>query len=184
MATAAPGNNTFLQRLIGAAALDSAIYEEVEADTAATGQALVVVVASSLAAGFGARGLGGPAAENIFLISIIALVAWAAWALLTYEIGGRLMPEPQTVVDVGELLRTIGFASTPGLLRIFGVIPGAAIPAFAISAIWMLLAMIVAVRQALDYTSTRRAVLVCGLGWALAVTIAIGLGFFFGPTVS
>jgi hypothetical protein len=79
------------------------------------------------------------------------------------------MPEPQTVVDVGELLRTIGFASTPGLLCVFGIIPGAAIPAFTISAIWMLLAMIVAVRQALDYTSTSRAVVVCALGWTLAV---------------
>ena len=124
MTTAATTSNTFLQRLIGAAALDSAIYEEVEADTGATGQALVVVVLSSLAAGFGARGLGGTAAENIFLISIVALIAWAAWALLTYEIGARLLPEPQTVVDVGELLRTIGFAATPGLLRVFGIIPG------------------------------------------------------------
>src|SRR5689334_3415093 len=129
MAIATTTSNTFLQRLIGAAALDSAIYEEVEADTAATGQALTVVVASSLAAGFGARGLGD-LAPNVFIVSVIALVAWAAWALLTYEIGGRLMPEPQTVVDVGELLRTIGFASTPGLLRVFGIIPGAAIPAF------------------------------------------------------
>jgi hypothetical protein len=183
MATTTAAQNTFLQRLIGAAALDVAIYEEVEADTGATGQALLVVLASSLAAGIGLNGLGavGP---GVFLVSVIALVAWAAWALLTYEIGGRLMPEPQTVVDVGQLLRTIGFASTPGLLRVFGIIPGAAIPAFVVSAIWMLLAMIVAVRQALDYTSTRRAVAVCGLGWTLAITLALVLGFFFGPTVS
>ena len=81
-------------------------------------------------------------------------MAWAAWALLTYQIGVKLMPEPETRADVGELLRTIGFSAAPGMLRIFGIVPGAAIPAFAITAVWMLVAMIVAVRQALDYKST------------------------------
>jgi hypothetical protein len=106
------------------------------------------------------------------------------WALLTYEIGTRVMPEAQTRADVGELLRTIGFAAAPGMLQIFGVVPGASIPAFAITGVWMLVAMIVAVRQALDYTSTARAVAVCCLGWALALVFAIGLGLAFGPTVS
>src|SRR5437899_5511990 len=99
-------SNTFLQRLIGAAALDIAIYEEVEADRGATGQALVVVLLSSLAGGIGARGLGGTSPTNIAFIAIVSLLSWAAWALLTFEIGGRLMAEPQTRVDVGELLRT------------------------------------------------------------------------------
>ena len=111
-------------RLIGAISLDAAIYEEVEADRGATGQALTIVVMSSLAAGVGARGLGGLSLANILFISTVALIAWAAWALVTFEIGSRLMPEPQTRVDVGELLRTIGFASTPGLFRIFGIMPG------------------------------------------------------------
>ena len=182
MATTA--TNSFVQRLIGAMALDVAIYEEVEADPAATTQAFAVVVLSSLAAGFGARGLGGGSLENITFISIIALLAWAAWALVTFEIGSRLLPEPQTEVDVGQLLRTIGFASTPGLLRVFAIIPGVTVPAFAISAVWMLCATVVAVRQALDYTSTARAIAVCGLGWALAIAMAIVLGVFFAPTVS
>ena len=94
------------------------------------------------------------------------------------------MPEPQTRVDVGELLRTIGFASTPGLLRVFGIIPGVAIPAFVISSVWMLFAMVIAVRQALDFRSTARAIGVCVLGWMLAIAMAVALGLFFGPTVS
>ena len=175
--------NTFLQRLIGAVSLDAAIYEEVEADRSATSQALVVVVMSSVAAGIGGRGLGGPSAANIVFLTVVTLLAWAAWALLTFQIGGRLMPEPQTRVDVGELLRTIGFSSAPGLLRVFGVLPGVTIPAFAITAVWMLAAMIVAVRQALDYTSTARAIAVCIVGWVLAIAFAIGIGLVFGPTV-
>jgi hypothetical protein len=170
--------------MFGAVSLDSEIYEEVEADRTATGQAMLVVVMSSLAAGIGATGRLGISWRGAFVISAIALIAWAAWALLTFEIGGRLMPEAQTRVDVGELLRTIGFASAPGMLRVFGIIPSVTMPAFVITTVWMLLATIVAVRQALDYTSTARAVAVCALGWTLAIAIAMGLGLFFGPTVS
>ena len=174
----------FVMRLIGALALDPVTYEEVEADRTATGQALLVVVLSSVAAGIGARGLGGGSLESMVFISAVSLIAWASWALLTYQIGVRLLPEAETHADVGELLRTIGFAAAPGMLRIFGVVPGAAIPAFALTAVWMLLAMIVAVRQALDYSSTGRAVAVCAIGWALAIGIAVGLGLVLGPTVS
>src|SRR5262249_42610527 len=109
-------SNTFLQRLIGAAALDTAIYEEVEADRTATTQAWVVVILSSLAAGFGARGFAGSTIANMAFFSIVAMLAWGAWALVTFEIGARLMPEPQTRSDVGELLRVIGFSTTPGFL--------------------------------------------------------------------
>jgi len=178
------GNNSFLQRVIGALALDVAIYEEVEGDRGATTQAFTVVLLSSLAAGIGARGFADNTASNIAVTSIISLLAWAAWALVTFEIGGRLMPESQTRVDVGELLRTIGFASAPGMLRALGVFPLAARPVFAITSVWMLLAMIVAVRQALDYRSTARAVAVCVLGWVLALALAVGLGLVFGSSVS
>lgn len=176
--------NTFLQRLIGAMALDAAIYEEVESDRRATAQAFGVVVLSSLAAGIGARGFGENSAANIAFISILSLLAWAAWALVTFEIGARLMPDLATRADVGQLLRTIGFASTPGLLRVLGILPGATVPVFVVTSIWMLGAMVVAVRQALDYQSTTRAVAVCLLGWVLALTFAIAIGMVFGPTVS
>ena len=176
--------NTFLQRLIGAVSLDVAIYEEVEADRGATAQALLVVVLSSLSAGIGARGLGSMSVANVGFFSVLALMAWMAWALVTLQVGGRLLPEPQTKVDVGELLRTTGFAAAPGILRLFGVLPGVTLPVFALCAVWMLAAMIVAVRQALDYTSTGRAIVVCVIGWALAIGLAIAVGLFFGPTVS
>jgi len=142
------------------------------------------VLLSSVAAGLGSRGIEEPTIASVIFISMVSLVAWVAWALLTFQIGGRLMPEPQTRVDPGELLRTIGFASTPGLLRIMGIIPGVTIPVFAATAVWMLVATIIAVRQALDYTSTARAVAVCALGWLLAIGIAVVLGLFFGPALS
>jgi hypothetical protein len=176
--------NSFTQRLIGAISLDAAIYEEVEADRSSTGQALAVVLMSSLAAGIGSRGLGGTTLQGIVFITIVSLIAWATWALVVFEIGSRLLPGPETRVDVGQLLRTIGFAAAPGMLRVLGVMTAATIPVFVVTSLWMLAAMIVAVRQALDFRSTARAVAVCGLGWALAIGIAVVIGLFFGPTVS
>jgi len=177
---------TFPRRLLGASVLDVDTYEEVEADRSATAQALVVVLASSLAGGIGSAGFaaGAPLVGGVFFWSAVSLIAWAAWALLVFEIGGRLLPEPETRVDVGELLRTIGFSSAPGMLRIFGIVPVLAVPVFALTTVWMLVAMIVAVRQALDYRSTARAIGVCTLGLVFALAVAFAFGFFLGPTVS
>jgi hypothetical protein len=175
--------NTFLQRLVGAAALDAAIYEEVEADPAATGQAMSVVILSSLAMGIGARGLGG-GVTTIAVFGVIALVTWAAWALLMFEVGARLLPGRQTRSSPYELLRTTGFAATPGLAAVLASVPGVTIPVLVGTWAWMIAAMVVAVRQALDYEHTTRAIAVCLLGWLLAMVIAIGLGVLFGPTVS
>lgn len=178
---------TFPHRLMGASVLDVATYEEVEADRTATAQAFVVVLASSLAGGIGATGFvreGTPLFAGVFFWSAVSLIAWAAWALLVFEIGGRLLPEPETRVDVGELLRTIGFSAAPGLLRVFGVVPDLALPVFALTTVWMLVAMVVAVRQALDYRSTWRAIGVCTLGLAFALIIAVAFGIFLGPRVS
>jgi len=178
---------TFPRRLLGASVLDVDTYEEVEADRSATAQALVVVLASSLAGGIGSAGFaatGVPLVGGVFFWSAVSLIAWAAWALLVFEIGGRLLPEPETRVDVGELLRTIGFSSAPGMLRIFGIVPMLALPVFALATVWMLVAMIVAVRQALDYRSTARAIGVCTLSLVFALAVAFAFGFFLGPTVS
>ena len=162
---------TIQDRIIRAAKLDAQLYEEVEADRDATGQAMAVVVMSALAAGIGSLESGG--LLGLVGGTIVALVGWFIWAFLTYFIGTRLLPEPQTKADYGELLRTIGFASAPGLIRVFGIIPGIAPFLFLAAAIWMLVAMVIAVRQALDYTSTSRAVGVCLIGWLAQVLIVI-----------
>jgi hypothetical protein len=176
MSTAATTRNSFLQRVIGAAACDSAIYEEVEADRAATAQAFAVVVLSSLAAGVGAVGSGRVGLSSIPTVVLAALMFWAAWALLTFEIGRRLMPARQTQADVGEVLRTLGFASAPGVLFVFAILPAAAAPVVVITTVWMLAAMVVGLRHALDYTSTGRAVMVCVVGWLLASLVAAFIG--------
>ncbi len=161
--------STFAERMIGAAKLDVPTYEEVEADTTATTQAMAVVLLSSIAQGIGFLTLGG--GSGFVFGAIGALLGWIIWAFLVYIIGTKVLPEPQTRSDLGELLRTTGFAASPGLLRVLGVIPvlgGIIMPAVTI---WMLIAMIIAVRQALDYKSTGRAVGVCLIGWVISVLI-------------
>ena len=170
--------SSFKDRMIGAAKLNVQVYEEVEADKSAMRQAMGVVVLSSLAAGIGSIGRGG--VSGILFGTVAALIGWYVWAYLTYFIGTKFLPEPQTKADHGELLRTIGFSSSPGLIRIFGVVPGLTGIVFMIASVWMLFAMVIAVRQALDYQSTLRAVGVCVIGWIIQTAILMGLFYILG----
>jgi hypothetical protein len=172
---------SFAQRIIGAARLNAATYEEVEADKTATGQALGVVLLSAVAAGIGGIADGG--ARGFFSLLLSALFAWVAWALVTWIVGTKLLPSAQTQSNMGELLRTIGFASSPGLLRFLCVIPLVGWVLEIAIWFWMLAAMVVAVRQALDYTSTGRAVAVCAIGWLVALGVAVVTAGLLGAGV-
>jgi hypothetical protein len=175
---------TFAKRLIGAVRLDPRIYEEVEADRGATAQAVALVLLSGVAGGIGLLDLQAPDPLSLITHTAGALVGWVAWALLTYSIGTRMLPQSQTRADAGELLRTLAFAGAPGLLRVFGLIPVIGLSIYAVASIWMLVAMVVAVRQALDFRGTGRAIAVCILGWVLSLAIAALVGNLFPRTVS
>ena len=173
--------NSFNNRIIRATMLDSNLYEEVEADKSALGQAITIVVLSSIAAGIGLYKTGG--FSGIITGTMASLISWYVWAYLTYFIGTKFLPEPQTEADLGELLRTIGFSSSPGLLRVFYFIPGIGALVYLISSFWMLVAMIIAVRQALDYNSTLRAVGVCVIGYIIQIFVFVLLFSIFGGTL-
>ncbi len=174
--------STFAERMIGAATLDVHTYEEVEADTTATTQAMVVVVLSSIAQGIGFLTQGG--VLGFVAGAMGALIGWFIWAFLVYIIGTKVLPEPQTRSDLGELLRTTGFAASPGLLRVLGVIPLIGGLITLVVSIWMLVAMIIAVRQALDYQSTGRAVGVCLIGWFVYLVIILSILMISGGRVA
>lgn len=159
------------ERMIRAAQLDLTLYEEVEADQGALGQAMVVVILSSISAGIGSIGGNLP---RILLGTVIALVGWHIWAFLIYMIGAKLLPEPQTRADYGQLLRTIGFSNAPGIIRIAGAVPGIGGVIFFGASVWTMAAMVVAARQALDYKSALRAFCVCLIGAIVYFTILVG----------
>ena len=152
----------FINRIYRAIKIDVDLYEEVEADKNATLQAAAVVVISSLAAGVGALHLG---ASNFLMAPILSLLSWYIWAYLIYIVGVKIFKDPNTDSNHGELLRTIGFSSAPGLLRVFGVTPDLMAVTFIGSAFWMLACMVVGVRAALDYKSLWRALGVVIVAW-------------------
>jgi hypothetical protein len=166
----------FLRRMARAAALDPALYEEVEGDRRLTGQAVAVILLAGLGGGLAA---GWPRPQGILLGVLLALAGWAAWALVTWWVGTRFLAEPQTRADVGELLRTIGFAASPGVVQALGIVPRLRLAATAVAAVWMLAAAVVAVRQALDFRTTGRALAVCAIGWAIQVAaVALAAALF------
>tara|TARA_B100001057_G_scaffold453168_1_gene497749 strand:+ start:160 stop:681 length:522 start_codon:yes stop_codon:yes gene_type:complete len=151
-----------INRIFRAIKIDVELYEEVERDKSATIQAALVVVLSSMAAGVGALQLG---ASNFLLAPIVSLISWYVWAYIIYFVGVKLFPEKNTKSNHGELLRTIGFSSAPGLIRVFGVTPDLMAVTFIGSAFWMLACMVVGVRAALDYKSLWRALGVVIVAW-------------------
>jgi len=162
-------SQSWTDRMIRAAKLESELYEEVEADEGALGQAAGVVVLSGLGAGVGTLSFAGWG--GLIGGTISGLAGWVIWAYLVYLIGTRLLPEEQTEANPGQLLRTLGFASAPGIIRALGIIPFARTPVFLVGSVWMLFAWVVAVRQALDYRSTLRAVVVCLIGWLVQMLL-------------
>ena len=163
---------SLFKRMVRAARLQPALYEEVEADSSAIGQALLVVVLASAATGIGAglEALSLYGTER-FIYGLMygvaaAIIGWLLWALFAYIIGVSILKGPQTSSTWGELLRTMGFASTPGLLRVFAFVPVVGGIIALGGSVWRLVATIIAVRQALDF-STWRAILTALIGWLL-----------------
>lgn len=160
-------------RMKGAAMLDVATYEEVEHDESATAQAAVVVGLVALAAAIGSIGQGLGAVLGGL---IAAYLGWLIWAGVTYLIGDKLLGGTATW---GELLRTLGFAQSPGLLYVLGIIPILGAMVGFVVWIWLLIAGIIAIRQALDF-STGKAVLTALLGFLAYLVVGATVALFTG----
>ena len=174
-----------VDRMIRAAKLDVKLYEEVEADKTATRQALLVVLIYSICFGIGS-GLAvvwdegvGHFFLSLFLGLLYALVFWLIWSLITYLIGTRFFKGPKTKATYGEMLRTIGFAAAPGVLLIFVFIPFVGGVISFLVWVWMLVAMVIAVRQALDFT-TGRAIGTVVVGGVVYLVVALIIGMVLG----
>lgn len=164
--------HSIFDRMKRAAMLDVHVYEAVEADRSATGQAAAVVAMVAVAQAIGSAGEGAP---GIIGGLVAALLGWFVWSGVTYLIGDKLLGGTATW---GELLRTIGFAQSPGVLGILAIVPGVGGLVRVLVAIWILIAGIIAIRQALDF-GTGKAVLTAVIGWlALAIPMMIiGMAF-------
>ena len=160
---------SWFQRVIAAAKLDVTVYEEVEADQTATMQAAGVVALCAVAKAIGAS---DDDSTSMFIEPIGAIVGWWIWAGITYFIGKTVFNGTATW---GELLRTLGFANAIGILYVLGVVPGLGGLFNFIVSILMLIAGVIAIRQALDI-STGKAIVVAIIGWAVIVIPIMILG--------
>ena len=148
----ATGQHSIIDRMIRAARLDPQLYEEVEHDRSATGQAMLVVVLGAIAGGIGALS-GGIAGLVVGVVA--SLVGWVVYAYIAYWVGTNIFKGPHTEATWGQLLRTLGFANSPRILMVLVVIPVVGIFVGLAVFIWLLFTTVIAIRHALDFDTWR-----------------------------
>jgi len=156
----------FLNRFFRAAKLDVSLYQELVEDGRAMNQALIVVFLYSMASAYGTFGRTGATGINIGMIT--TLLGWYVWSFSTYIVGARLLPEPQTEPDRKAVMRVMGFASAPGVMRALGFMRGLGLVVLLIATVWMIAAAAVGVKRALNYESIYRALGVTIIGWIIS----------------
>ena len=162
----------FLNRIFRSIKIDPEVFNEVQKDKNATISAAIVVILSSSAAGIGAASLG---ASNFMLAPIFSLISWFVWAYIVYFVGVKLFPDTKTKTTQFALLRAIGFSSAPGIIRIFGFNEDLMTVTFIGSAFWMLVCMIVAVKETLNYKSLWKAFGVVIISWFVQAFILLAI---------
>ena len=173
-------DRSLVNRMMRAAQLDNNLYEEVERDVDATSQAAIVVAIVAVATGVGQIRDGGILGLIFGIIS--AFVGWIVWAAVTYWVGKTIFKTENTRVTLGEMLRTLGFSQSPGVLRVLGFIPGLGPLIVLITGIWSLITGVIAIRAAMDF-STGRAIGTAIVGWliaAIATAVLLGIGRSLG----
>jgi len=171
----------FISRVIRALLLDINLYEEVENDKSSIWQSMIVVFLASLAAGVYTYNLGG--VKGLIVGTVLAFAGWIVMSFLIYLIGTKLFPGTETKSDMSEILRVLGFAGAPGIFLLVALLP--VIRNFVwivilVIWIWRLVAMIIAVRQALDFKSTWSAIWVCVIGLIAYLLVYMILLFAYG----
>lgn len=171
---------SFGERVVGAMSLKASTFQEVEHDPTAMGQAVGVIVLAAVSTGIGWIFYDG--LTGIVTRTIMSLIGFAVWALIVWLVGTKVMPDAATKADFPETFRTIGFAAAPGILGIVTIIPLLGwLLLFAIW-VWQIAAMVIAVREVLDYTDTVKAVIVVVIGWLVQLVVIAILGLTLAGT--
>lgn len=174
----------FLKRFMGVLVLDSSTFEEIEADRHAAMQSVVVVLLVCLAGGFAALGLGLAGVAGFVVGAVVSLGAWLVWATMITAVGTVMLPEPKTRSNLREVLRVLGYAAAPGVFIAVAAMQSVATLVLTLVTVWMIAAAVIAVRQALDYRSTSRAVAVCVIAWLMSFGVFWAALMIFGTKVS
>jgi hypothetical protein len=159
------------ERMVGAMKADVKTFQEIEADPAAIGQAVTVIVIAGVASLIGNVFRSGVFGGMMALI--LSLISYALWSLLVVLIGTKLMPEPSTKADFNEAFRVIGFTAAPGVFNLLAIIPFLGPLISLVIAIWTLIIGVIAVREVLDYSNTARAIIVCLIAMVVVWVVTV-----------
>lgn len=168
---------TFGERLIGAMKLDPGTFEDIERDPTALSQTIGVIALAAVSLGIGNVWYGG--ISGIVFSIITSLIGYVLWAVVVWLVGTKVMPDPATKADFQETFRVVGFAAAPGVLGIITIIPILGWLLVFLLWLWSIAAMVVAVRQVLDYTDTFKAVIVVIIGFVVNFVVTMILTAMF-----
>lgn len=174
-------NRSLPNRMIRAAQLDAELYEEVENDASATSQAAIVVVLAAISGAIGVLITKGVGSAIVGIVG--ALIGWVLWSAITLFVGRTFFGTDQTNVDMGEMLRALGFSTTPGVLGVLSFIPVLGVVISLVLGIWQLIAGVIAVRQAMDF-STGRAIGTVIVGWLVQLFFTVILALLVAPFIT
>lgn len=180
MSIGGQASHSFLDRVVGVGRLNRPTYEEVEHDQSATVQAGIVVVVAAIATAIGASSQG---ADGIFSGLIGALLGWVVGAAFIYFVGTRVIPSLQVQADIGQVLRTVGFANVPSFLLILGFIPIVNIVVALVVFVWGIATLIIAIQSALE-ASVSRAVGIAVIAVVLQFVVSIIIAAIFGVSIA
>ena len=124
-------------------------------------------------------GVAGAVAANtviktaIGMSGLTAILTWFIWAILIYVLGVKIFPDKQTNVSCKKVLTPVGFAHAPGLLRFFAVTPELMIPIIFITQFWIFAALIISIRQILNFKSNLKSFGIIFLSFLIIVFMSI-----------
>ncbi len=124
-------------------------------------------------------GVAGAVAANtviktaIGMSGLTAILTWFIWAILIYVLGVKIFPDKQTKVSFKKVLTAVGFAHAPGLLRFFAVTPELMIPIIFITQFWIFAALIISIRQILNFKSNLKSFGIVFLSFLIIVFMSI-----------
>ena len=162
---------TFGDRVVGAMKLEPTAFEDVESDPTAIGQSVGVIALAAVAAGIGNIYYGG--LTGIVSAAFMSVISFLIWSLIIWLVGTKLMPEPATKADYPETFRVLGFAAAPGLASVITIIPLLGYLLMFVIWLWQIAAMVVAVRQVLDFSTTGKAIVVVLIGFVINIVVTL-----------
>jgi hypothetical protein len=121
---------------------------------------------------------GAIAANNIVKTQIgfsglTAILTWFIWSIFIYVIGVKLFPDRETKVSFKKILIGVGYAHTPGILRLFAITPDLMVPIIFLTQFWIFAGLIISTKQILNLKSNFKSFGIVFLSFLIIIFLSI-----------